>query len=110
MEFQLLVKLVKLSDLVEYQVQSYIFFCKCANFGVSLQHIRVENKKYGNYTYVDTVTKKNKNYLLKNNLNNFRANQLPGATGKTIHSVNWYINPKKFNFAVVNRIGSASNG
>ena len=39
--------------------------------------------------YVDTKTKNNKNYLL----NNFRANQLPGATRKTTHSVNWYINP-----------------
>ena len=45
--------------------------------------------------YVDTKTKNNENYLLKNNLNNFRANQLPGATRKTTHSVNWYINPNK---------------
>ena len=52
------------------------------------------NKNYlGNYIYVDTKTKNNKNYLLKNNLNNFRANQLPGATRKTTHSVNKYINP-----------------
>ena len=71
MEFQLLVKLVKLSDLVEYRVQSYIFFCRCANFGVSLQHIRVENKNY--------ITLYQKN-------------------------------AKIFNIAVVNRIGSASNG
>ena len=49
--------------------------------------------KTGNYIHVDTKTKNNKNYLLKNNLNNFRANQLPGATRKTTHSVNWYINP-----------------
>ena len=66
-------------------MQSYDIFCKYANFGVSLQHIRIENKN----THVDTVTKNNKNHLLKNNLNNFRANQLPSATGKTIHSVNW---------------------
>lgn len=63
-----MVELVKLSELVEYQVQSYIFFCKCANFGVSLQHIRVENKKYGNYTHVDTVTKKKQELFIKKQL------------------------------------------
>ena len=31
--------------------------------------------KTRNYIYVDTKTKNHKNYLLKNNLNNFRANQ-----------------------------------
>jgi hypothetical protein len=51
-----------------YRVQSYDFFCKYANFGVSLRHIWAENKKYGNYTHVDTVTKNNKNYLLKKQL------------------------------------------
>ena len=40
------------------------------------------------HIHVDTKTKNNKNYLLKNNINNFRANQLPGATRKTTHSVN----------------------
>ena len=34
--------------------------------------------------------KNNKNYLLKNNLNNFRGNQLPAAAS---HGVNKYINP-----------------
>ena len=45
-----------------YRVQSYDFFCKYANFGVSLQHILVENKKYGNYTHVDIVTKNNSTF------------------------------------------------
>ena len=29
-----------------YRVQSYDFFCKYANFGVSLRHIWAENKNY----------------------------------------------------------------
>ena len=33
------------------------------------------------------------NYLLKNNLNNFRANQLPAALKESHVSVNRYINP-----------------
>ena len=71
-----------------YRLQSYDFFCKYANFGVSLQHILVENKKYGNYTHVDIVTKNNKNYLLKNNLNNLRGNQLSAALKESHVSVN----------------------
>ena len=54
-----------------YRLQSYDFFCKYANFGVSLQHIKVEIQ----------------NYI-----------SLPQK------------NAKIFNIAVVNRIGSASNG
>ena len=37
------------------------------------------------------------NVLFDDNLDNFRANQLPGATRKTTHSVNKYINPIFYN-------------
>ena len=83
--------------------------------------------KVGKYEFFFVILQRNseKGEIYKeDNINNFRANQIaphsptrligdpafPGATGKTIHSVNWYINPKNFNFAVVNRIGGASNG
>ena len=29
-----------------YRLQRYNFFCKYANFGVSLRHIKFENKNY----------------------------------------------------------------
>ena len=67
--------------LLDFGVQSYDNFCKYANFSVSLQNIWGENKKYGNYTHVDTVTKNNKNYLLKKQLKQLsrQSNSTPFA-------------------------------
>ena len=47
-------------------------------------------QKKGTIYELTRQLKKQELFIKKNNLNNFRANQLPGATGKTIHSVNRY--------------------
>ncbi len=43
---------------------------------------------FGNYIRDDTAIQNNKNYLLKNNLNNLRGNQLPAALKEYHVSVN----------------------
>ena len=52
---------------------------------------------FGNYIRDDTAIQNNKNYLLKNNLNNLRGNQLPAALKEYHVSVNWDINPIFYN-------------
>ena len=70
-------------------VNSRVFFVWVGRMrgriGNPKQKLRGDEKKRELYTS-GHYNENNKNYLLeKNNINNFRANQLPGATRKTMY-------------------------